>query len=244
MAGWSAVLSAGGTTELVRRAAAIQFVGQARTGVLARTVAAAAVADQARLAAEQALVTVTSSALVTAQARVVLLHGLDAQQGEVEALEREQRQLLAMLDRRPRQRPDRQLLSRETDGRARRVVAFALAQVGKPYLWAGAGPDTFDCSGLTMRAWERAGVALPHYSAGQAQLVLPVPWDQLRPGDLVFFAADPGDITTVYHVALYVGGGLVVEAPQPGTNVRVAPVRQPGLFGAGRPWTQPPEGTH
>jgi cell wall-associated NlpC family hydrolase len=65
--------------------------------------------------------------------------------------------------------------------------------------------------------------------------VTPVPWDQVRPGDLVFFATDTGDITTVHHVALYVGGGLVVEAPRPGRNVRVAPVWQPGLFGAGRP---------
>jgi cell wall-associated NlpC family hydrolase len=268
MAGWSAVLSAGGATELIRRAAAIQFVGEARAAALARAGVALAVADQTRLAAEQALDAVTSSALVTAQARTVLLYSLDARRVEVEALEGEQQQLLALLAARqrttteqeaarlaaaepgttpaaagrslpdplPGQHPAEQPSARGTEEGARRAVAFALAQVGKPYLWAGAGPDSFDCSGLTMRAWERAGVPLPHYSAGQAQLVLPVPWDGIRPGDLVFFATNPRDITTVYHVALYVGDGLVVEAPRPGTHVRVAPVWQPGLLGAGRPW--------
>jgi cell wall-associated NlpC family hydrolase len=268
MAGWSAVLSAGGATELIRRAAAIQFVGAARTAALARAGVALAVADQTRLAAEQALDTVTSSALVTAQARTVLLDSLDARRVEVEGLEGEQQQLLALLAARQRttiereaarpaaaepgtppaaagwslpdpvpgqQHPAEQPAPRGTEEGGRRAVAFALAQVGKPYLWAGAGPDSFDCSGLTMRAWEQAGVPLPHYSAGQAQLVLPVPWDGIRPGDLVFFATNPRDITTVYHVALYVGDGLVVEAPRPGTHVRVAPVWQPGLLGAGRP---------
>jgi cell wall-associated NlpC family hydrolase len=267
MAGWSAVLSAGGATELIRRAAAIQLVGEARTAVLTRAAVALAVADQTRLAAEQALDTVTSSALMTAQARTVLLASLDARQVEVAGLEGEQHQLLALLAARrhtstereaarlaavesgrtaaaagwslpnppPGQHPAGPPPPRGTEEGASRAVAFALAQVGKPYLWAGAGPDSFDCSGLTMRAWQQAGVPLPHFSAGQAQLVLPIPWGEIRPGDLVFFATDAHDVTTVYHVALYVGGDLVVEAPRPGTRVRVAPVWQPGLLGAGRP---------
>jgi len=264
MADWSAVVSAEGPAQLVRRAAAVRFVGQARAGALARAVAAAAVADQARLSAEQALVTVTSDALVTAQARAGVLDRVDAQQGEVNALEQEQQQLLDLLALQRHTtteeevarlvaaeaersgaaanwsltgtllRPD-QTQPPGTEEGAARSVAFALAQVGKPYLWAAAGPDAFDCSGLTMRSWEHGGVTLPHYSAGQAQLVLPVPLNQMRPGDLVFFAADLRDVTTVYHVALYVGGGQMVEAPRPGAAVRVASVWQTGLFGAGRP---------
>lgn len=97
---------------------------------------------------------------------------------------------------------------------AARAVDFAVAQVGKPYVWAAAGPDAFDCSGLTMAAWARAGVSLPHFSAAQYTYGRHVGYDQLQPGDLVFLYGD------FHHVEMYVGAGVAVSAPQEGEPVK------------------------
>ncbi|MDQ4085545.1 MAG: NlpC/P60 family protein [Actinomycetota bacterium] len=113
------------------------------------------------------------------------------------------------------------------------ALRFALAQVGDPYVWAAAGPDRWDCSGLTMAAWASAGRPLPHYSAAQYLATTPVTEDRLRPGDLVFWAGGSAP-TAIFHVALYAGGGLVVHAPRPGTRVRVEAMRswaEPDYFG-------------
>lgn len=93
-----------------------------------------------------------------------------------------------------------------------RAVAFARAQIGKPYVWGAEGPDAYDCSGLTMAAWASAGVRLPRTTSGQILVGTAVPSrDALAPGDLVF--------TTRGHVVLYAGAGRVVSAPYPGRSV-------------------------
>ena len=89
-------------------------------------------------------------------------------------------------------------------------MRFALAQLGDPYVWAAAGPDQWDCSGLTMAAWAAAGRSLPHYSAAQYLATKPVTQDRLRPGDLVFWAGGSGP-DAIFHVALYLGAGQVVQ---------------------------------
>ncbi|WP_026874393.1 NlpC/P60 family protein [Jiangella gansuensis] len=103
---------------------------------------------------------------------------------------------------------------------AQAAIDFALAQVGKPYEWGADGPNSFDCSGLTMRAWQAGGVNLPHWSVAQAQRVDRVSYSDLRPGDLIFWS-DNGQASGVYHVGLYIGGGKMVHAPRPGKNVEV-----------------------
>ena len=113
------------------------------------------------------------------------------------------------------------------------AVQVALAQVGKPYQWAGAGPNSFDCSGLVMYAWSRAGVALAHYSVTQYQQTTRIAQSQLRPGDLVFYntggGAQPG------HVTIYIGNGQVVTADSPGTTVKVVALNWDGTpMGFGR----------
>jgi cell wall-associated NlpC family hydrolase len=105
------------------------------------------------------------------------------------------------------------------------AVAWAKQQLGLPYRWGGAGPDSYDCSGLTMRAWQHAGVALPHYAASQYAQSAKVPYSGIRPGDLIFYATDPGRPSSIHHVTMYIGGGRMIEAPYTGANVRIVAVR-------------------
>jgi len=113
------------------------------------------------------------------------------------------------------------------------AVRTALAQVGKPYRWGGAGPTGFDCSGLVMYAWAAAGVLLPHYTVAQYRDTLRIPPVQLRPGDLVFYDF-PGE-PKPGHVALYIGDGEVVAADTTGTDVRVESMYYDGMpVGYGR----------
>jgi cell wall-associated NlpC family hydrolase len=102
------------------------------------------------------------------------------------------------------------------DARVKAVLEFACAQVGDPYVWAGEGPDVWDCSGLTMLAWRQAGVSLPHSSRMQATYGDRVLLNNLRPGDLVFF------YSPISHMGIYLGGGMMVHAPRSGDVVKVA----------------------
>ncbi len=112
------------------------------------------------------------------------------------------------------------------------AVRAAESQLGVPYVWGGETPGVgFDCSGLTAWAWGQAGVYLPHYSGAQMADSTPVPVSDLQPGDLLFYG--PGGSQ---HVAMYVGGGMMIEAPFTGTVVRIDPIRLgTGFAGAGRP---------
>ena len=109
------------------------------------------------------------------------------------------------------------------------AVNTAKAQLGKPYVYGAAGPNTFDCSGLTMYAWAAGGVMLPHSAAMQYDAIAHVSVSQLQPGDLVFF------YTPIDHVGIYVGGGQMIDAPYTGAVVRYDSIYNPYLVGAGRP---------
>jgi cell wall-associated NlpC family hydrolase len=115
------------------------------------------------------------------------------------------------------------------------AVTFALAQRGKPYRWASSGPGSFDCSGLTQAAYLRAGLSLPRVAAAQWEAGRHIDLGDLRRGDLVFFAYDLKDPRTIHHVGIYVGGGLMVEAPFTGANVRVSSIGRADYIGAVRP---------
>lgn len=95
-----------------------------------------------------------------------------------------------------------------------KAVAFARAQLGKPYVWGATGPNSYDCSGLTQAAWRAAGVALPRTTWDQAEAAPRIATKDLRPGDLVFFYGD------ISHVGIYIGGGCMIHAPRPGAYVR------------------------
>jgi len=99
-----------------------------------------------------------------------------------------------------------------------RAIAYAKAQLGKPYLWAADGPDSFDCSGLTMMAWRAGGKSLPHWSVAQFQQSTRISAGQVRPGDLVFWGSSSG---TIHHVAMYIGNGQIIHAPRTGQPVQI-----------------------
>jgi cell wall-associated NlpC family hydrolase len=109
------------------------------------------------------------------------------------------------------------------------AVDTALAQQGTPYVWAGAAPGGFDCSGLTQYAFQAAGIALPHSSRAQSTMGTPIAQADLQPGDLVFF------YSPVSHVGIYIGNGQMVHAPSSGDVVKVTDVAAMGSFsGASR----------
>jgi cell wall-associated NlpC family hydrolase len=113
---------------------------------------------------------------------------------------------------------------------------WALTQLGKPYRWGGAGPASYDCSGLTMRAWQHAAVLLGHWTGWQWASGPHVPLDDLQRGDLLFYATNTSNPNTIHHVGIYIGNGMMVDAPYTGAYVRIDSMYQPGgLIGATRP---------
>jgi cell wall-associated NlpC family hydrolase len=109
------------------------------------------------------------------------------------------------------------------------ALTWAFAELGKEYVWGTTGPDTFDCSGLTEFVWRAAGVTLPRVAADQDKWAIPVPLSQLLPGDLVFFGT-----TDIHHVGIYIGDGLMINAPHTGTVVQVSSIWWSDLAGFGR----------
>ncbi|TIC79380.1 C40 family peptidase [Nocardioides sp. GY 10127] len=113
------------------------------------------------------------------------------------------------------------------------VLAFARAQIGEPYVWAAAGPDSWDCSGLTMMAWAQAGVSLAHYTVAQYEETTHISMSQLQPGDLLFWGTS-SDPSSIYHVAIYAGNGMMIHAPHTGDVVKEVSMYEwtlPNFFG-------------
>jgi cell wall-associated NlpC family hydrolase len=112
----------------------------------------------------------------------------------------------------------------------RQAVAYARAQLGKPYIWGAEGPGGYDCSGLTMMAWRSAGVSIPRVSGAQYGIGRHIDsMSALEAGDLVFFGSP------IHHVGLYVGNGTMIEAPFTGASVRYHSINRPDYAGATRP---------
>ncbi|CAL9460739.1 hypothetical protein SUDANB1_02626 [Streptomyces sp. enrichment culture] len=118
---------------------------------------------------------------------------------------------------------------RAPSAEGRRAVRYAVRQLGKPYEWGAEGPRTYDSSGLTSQAWAEAGVPVPRTSQEQWKRLERITLDELRPGDLVVY------FEKATHVALYLGDGLVVQAPRPGAKVKVSPIAANPVLGAVRP---------
>ena len=124
--------------------------------------------------------------------------------------------LVAELDKRPGTTANQVALQ---------AMAFAKRQIGKPYVWGGTGPKGYDCSGLQMTAYLHAGLTIPRTAAEQyAGAGKLVPLNKAKQGDLLFYASDVTKPSTVYHVAMYVGGGRLLDSPQTGENVQIDPL--------------------
>lgn len=102
----------------------------------------------------------------------------------------------------------------DASGRAKTAIAFAMAQIGEPYVYGGAGPDSWDCSGLMMKAWAAAGVSIPRVVGPQMAASKKIPMNALQPGDLVAYG-------NMQHIGMYLGNGKVVHAPRPGKSVEI-----------------------
>ena len=113
-------------------------------------------------------------------------------------------------------------------GKAATALAFAKQQLGDRYVFGGSGPNTWDCSGLTMKAWQAAGVTLPHSAARQFRIGAKISKSDLKPGDLVFFYRG------IQHVAIYAGDGMVIHAPHPGARVSYIKMAYMPYMGARR----------
>jgi len=118
--------------------------------------------------------------------------------------------------------------SHGVSSRAQSALNFALAQLGKPYIWGGTGPTGYDCSGLMMASWGKAGVSLPRTAAAQYAAGTPVSTSDLQPGDLVFFY--PG----ITHVGMYIGDGKFIHASSPRTGIKVSVLAQQSSYQGAR----------
>jgi cell wall-associated NlpC family hydrolase len=242
---------------MLHRAGVLGQLGNERAAILGRLRDAQEVAAILRAHAAKAVVAQQAAAESARQARIAAEAAVAGQRRETKVLRVREHRLQRRVDA---ARTRAQLLARRraaaksaaaaaasaaaasagaliTGGSAMGDVAadWALTQLGKPYVWAADGPDTYDCSGLTMRAWERVGVRLDHWTGTQWTSGPHVPLDQLRRGDLLFFGYISSDPGTIHHVGIYVGNGQMVHAPQTGDVVRVAPIWRGDLVGATRP---------
>lgn len=159
---------------------------------------------------------------------------LASEKSTIESKLDEAESLLARLEEEERE----EVLSRDSDrvpasvpasGRAAAAIRYAMAQVGKAYVYGAAGPSAFDCSGLTMRAYGTAGVGLPHSSGAQFSSGPRIAASALQPGDLVFY------YSPISHVGIYIGNGMIVHAANPSQGVRVSPLHSMPYVGAVRP---------
>ncbi|MFF1693803.1 NlpC/P60 family protein [Streptomyces sp. NPDC058257] len=119
--------------------------------------------------------------------------------------------------------------SRPPSKRGDSALDYAVRQIGKPYKWGAEGPKSFDCSGLTSKAWAKAGKTIPRTSQEQWAQLRRVSLRKLRPGDLIVY------FPKATHVAIYLGDGMVIQAPRPGSRVKVSPIAANPVLGAVRP---------
>ncbi|MGW2383140.1 NlpC/P60 family protein [Streptomyces sp. NPDC001658] len=123
--------------------------------------------------------------------------------------------------------------NREPTREGDRAIRYAVQQLGKPYKWGAEGPDSYDCSGLTSEAWTQAGRPIPRTSQEQWARLPRIPLRDLRPGDLVVYFPE------ATHVAMYLGGGKIIQAPRPGEEITVSPIASNPILGAVRPDDRP-----
>ena len=234
-----------------------QAVRQQAATVVAASTRATAAADAARSHAAQLVAAQTAAVARVTAASQQLSVMLTNARAHASALERARLQALAeararaeaarraAAERAARERANQQSSGGQQSGgqnfgatvsaaTEQAALQQAESQLGKPYEWGAAGPDSYDCSGLVMWAYAQVGVHVDHWTGDQWNEGAHIPLAALRPGDLLFFATDTNDPNTIHHVGMYVGNGQMIEAPYTGANVRYSNAFRPDLIGAVR----------
>lgn len=184
---------------------------------------------QALTTAQEQLATDRRTVQSKLRAAQDLLNSLNAQQkAKLAALQR-QREAAARAASAKLAARDHGISSAAYAAKAAKAIAFARAQLGKPYVWGATGPNSYDCSGLTQAAWAAAGITLPRTTWQQVDVGTRVSVDDLEPGDLIFYYSD------ISHVAMYIGNGEMIQAPHTGAYVDIQPITEMPIYGATRP---------
>jgi peptidoglycan DL-endopeptidase CwlO len=222
---FQALLTSDTADDFVDRMATLQLVAGHQNGILEQAAVANVAAAQAQAAAQQAAATAQAQHDAVAAQKAALEADIAEYRAAFDQLSAQEQQVAVAGhgdDRASRsvEREEPAPSGPIVAGSAAAQVAIdmAMSQRGKPYVWAGSGPGSFDCSGLTAYAYAAAGVSLPHSSRMQSQMGRSISRDALQPGDLVFF------YSPVSHVGIYIGNGQMVHAPTSGDVVKVAPL--------------------
>jgi len=226
------ILLADDPTQFLSQAATVDQVAKAQTATIRKTQTARLrlAQTQAEMAAKETIAQGVRNDMAGAKREAD--QQLKAASAVLAGLQTEERNRLAAIAAKAKKasqatakKVKKQIATRPIPGvnpRAAKAVQYALSKVGNRYVAARSGPSTFDCSGLTMAAWRQAGVSLPHYSYSQYSKARKIPLSQAKPGDLVFFFGG-----SVHHVGMYIGGGRMVHAANPGDGVMISDVLGP-----------------
>ncbi|MCA0145774.1 C40 family peptidase [Blastococcus sp. LR1] len=240
MGSFQAMMVSGSADEFVARVSTLQTIAGHQTGIVERAAAANVAAAQAQATAQKAANEAQATYDAVAAQQAELQTQIDDFRAQFNRLSADERRAAvdqaghsddgARASRSDRSAPVPAGAPVVANSRAAQIaVDTAMAQRGKPYVWAAGGPNAYDCSGLTQYAFRAAGISLPHSSRGQAGMGQAVSRAQLQPGDLVFF------YSPVSHVGIYIGNGQMVHAPTSGDVVKVASVdTMRGFSGARR----------
>ena len=239
-----AVLSSTSADQMLDRVGTLDTIAKHNNGILDVAQQATEAAATAKAAADQAAADAQAQMDQVAAQQADLQTQIAAYQADYDRLTAEQQQQARLLAEQHTTVDDRSApaASRATrvpapavaapavasSGAAQAVVNTAMAQLGDPYVWAAAGPNAFDCSGLTQFAYAAAGISLPHSSSAQARMGQAVSRDQLQPGDLLGF------YSPVSHIGIYIGNGQMVHAPTSGDVVKVVNIDYMGSITAMR----------
>ncbi len=240
-----ALFTSGSADEFIDRVSVIEMVADHQNGLLSSAVGASDAAAAARAAADEAAAQAQQTYDAVAAQQAALEAQVTEYRADFDRLSADERQAAlaasaaAHAAETAASRDEREAPAEPAEeapsapvvggsGAVQTLIATAMAQRGKPYVWAAGGPRAFDCSGLTQFAFRAAGINLPHSSRMQSQMGQSVSRGNLQPGDLVFF------YSPVSHVGIYIGNGQMVHAPTSGDVVKVAPVDAVGGYAGAR----------
>jgi peptidoglycan DL-endopeptidase CwlO len=236
---FGAMLSSASPGDFVSQASIIEVVSSRRAAVLTEASKASAAATKAAADAKAAQAAAAKLTKDLSARRASLAKQAAQSQAMFDKLSTAEKQAFRAQDTQPAAEDRASRDTTRTDpaptvdvpasGGAATAVAVAKSKLGSAYVWAAAGPNVFDCSGLTMYAWAAAGVSLPHSSSMQYSSGTKVSISALQPGDLVFYGSP------IHHVAMYVGNGQVIHAPETGDVVKYSSVDMMPIVGAVRP---------